>query len=78
MPELFRYFGMRFFFYANDHLPIHVHVENADGKARFSVDPVQLLESKGIKTKHLSLAEAVIEERKEEIIKKWKEFFGQQ
>jgi hypothetical protein len=34
MPELFRMFGMRFFFYMNDHLPIHVHVKNADGEAR--------------------------------------------
>lgn len=33
MPEIFRMFGLRFFFYANDHKPVHVHVENADGEA---------------------------------------------
>lgn len=39
MPELYRMFGLRFFFFANDHLPIHVHVENADGEAKFNVIP---------------------------------------
>ncbi|MDE5638996.1 MAG: DUF4160 domain-containing protein [Odoribacter sp.] len=28
MPILFYYLGLRFFFYANDHEPIHVHVSN--------------------------------------------------
>ncbi|MFN0083629.1 MAG: DUF4160 domain-containing protein [Ferruginibacter sp.] len=76
MPELFRMFGMRFFFYMNDHFPIHIHVRNADGEARFEVEVVKLIESKGIKPKDLVLAEALIEERNEEIIKKWKEIFG--
>ena len=76
MPELFRMFGMRFFFYMNEHLPIHIHVRNADGEARFEVELVKLIESKGIKPKDLVLAEALIEERKEEIIKKWKEVFN--
>ncbi len=75
MPELFRMFGMRFFFYMNDHLPIHIHVKNADGEARFEVEVVRLIESKGIKPKDLVLAEALVEERKEEIIKRWKEVF---
>ncbi len=39
---------------------------------QFEVENVKLIESKGIKPKDLVLAEALIEERKEEIIKKWK------
>lgn len=70
MPEIFRMFGMRFFFYMNEHVPIHVHVRNSDGEARFEVENVKLIESKGIKPKDLVLAEALIEERKEEIIRK--------
>ncbi len=75
MPELFRMFGMRFFFYMNNYLPIHIHVKNADGEARFEVEIVRLIESKGIKPKDFVLAQALIEEKKEEIIKKWKEVF---
>ena len=46
MPELFRMFGMRFFFYMNVHLPIHIHVRNADGEERFEVEVVNLLKAK--------------------------------
>ncbi len=76
MPELFRMFGMKFFFYSLEHLPIHIHVRNADGIAKFEIEPLKLVESKGMKIKDLALAEAIIEEKKEEIIKKWKEIHG--
>lgn len=77
MPELFRMFGMRFFFYSLEHLPIHIHVRNADGMAKFNVDPdIELIEARGIKPKDLVLAEALIIERKEEIINNWKKFHG--
>jgi hypothetical protein len=46
MPELFRFFGMKFFFFSLEHLPMHIHVRNADGTAKFEVDPVRLIESK--------------------------------
>ena len=50
MPEIFRMFGMRFFFYSREHEPIHVHVKNADGKAKFDILPegIVLVENKGI------------------------------
>ena len=76
MPELFRMFGMKFFFYSLEHLPIHIHVRNADGTAKFEVDPVRLVESKGMKLKDLTLAEALVEEKREEIIEKWKNIHG--
>jgi hypothetical protein len=70
-------FGMKFFFYSLEHLPIHIHVRNADGIAKFNLEPeIILIEAKGIKPKDLVLAEALIQERKDEIIKKWKEIHG--
>ena len=36
MPALFILFRLRFYFYSKEHLPIHIHVQNADGKAKFS------------------------------------------
>ena len=75
MPELFRFFGIRFFFFSNEHLPIHIHIKNADGDAKFEVDPIRLIENNGIKNKDLKLAESIIEENKEIIDQKWKEYF---
>lgn len=77
MPEVFRMFGMRFFFYMNEHLPIHIHVRNSDGEAKFEVENVKLIESRGIKPKDLVLAEALVEERKAEILLKWKAIHGE-
>lgn len=77
IPEVFRMFGMRFFFFANEHLPIHIHVQNADGRAKFAILPkVKLVTNKGLKLSDLKLAEAVIEENKIVIIKAWELFHG--
>ncbi|HEY5325412.1 MAG TPA: DUF4160 domain-containing protein [Mucilaginibacter sp.] len=71
MPELFRFFGIRFFFFSNEHLPIHVHIENADGDAKFEINPVKLVSNNGT----IKLAESIIEENEELIKKRWKEYF---
>ncbi len=70
MPTLFIIFGLRFFFYSNEHLPIHIHVKNSDGEAKFDVENVVLISNKGLKKKDVSLALAIIEENKEIIINK--------
>jgi hypothetical protein len=75
MPELFRFFGIRFFFFSNEHLPIHVHIENADGDAKFEISPIRLINNNGMKNKDLKLAESIIEENEELIEKRWKEYF---
>ncbi len=78
MPEIFRIFGMRFFFYSREHEPIHVHVKNSDGKAKFNItkEGIVLLKNEGIKTKDIKAAEMVLEENKELAIEKWNEYFG--
>ena len=76
MPEIFRYAGIRFFFFSNEHLPIHIHVKNSDGTAKFTVNPVQLIESQGMKNKELNSAEEMIRENEDLIVLRWKEYFG--
>lgn len=75
MPELFRFFGIRFFFFSNEHLPIHIHIKNADGDAKFETNPVKLVENNGVKNKDIKLAESIIEENQDIIEQKWKEYF---
>ena len=71
-------FGIRFFFYSREHEPIHVHVKNADGKAKFDILPegVVLVTNEGMKPKDIKAAEMVLEENKELAIEKWNEYFG--
>jgi Domain of unknown function (DUF4160) len=34
MPKIYEYLGLIFFFYANEHLPIHVHVAKAEEECK--------------------------------------------
>ncbi|MBC6425319.1 MAG: DUF4160 domain-containing protein [Ekhidna sp.] len=77
MPTILRVFGLRFFFHSNDHLPIHVHVQNADGEAKFNVEHVECVENKGLKSKDVKLAESLIQENKDILIEAWNNFFKQ-
>lgn len=64
MPTLFYVFDLRFYFYSDEHLPIHVHVENADGKAKFVVHPqIELIYNKGLKSAALKNARQIINKR---------------
>jgi len=37
MPKIFEYFGLVFFFYANEHLPVHVHVSKAEFESKIEL-----------------------------------------
>ena len=74
MPKIFEKDGFRFFFYSNEHLPIHVHVRKGGGEAIFIVEEsIELRESQGLNVRDLGKAQVLAEENKELIIKKWNE-----
>lgn len=53
MPTILNINGFRFFFYSNDHLPRHIHVEKAEKTAKFLLDPLELVNTKGFKSSEL-------------------------
>lgn len=72
MPTVFTKDGFRFFFYSNDHRPIHVHVQKAGGEAVFNVESgVELRESSGMKVSELRRAEELASENRDAILKHW-------
>ncbi len=74
MPKVFEKDGYRFFFYSNEHRPIHVHVRYGAGEAVFDIEPrVELRESFGLKVNELSRAQALAEEEQQLIVEKWHE-----
>lgn len=76
MPNVFTKDGYRFFFYSNEHTPIHVHVQRGDGEAVFEVEgEVTLREAVGMKTQELQHAEQLACDHQELIIEKWHEHF---
>jgi len=77
MPKILEIDGYRFFFYSNEHRPIHVHVRYAGGEAVFEVEQgVELRESQGLKVRELAKAEALATEHRELILMRWHERFN--
>lgn len=74
MPKIFEKDGYTFFFYSNEHRPIHVHVRYGGGEAVFDVERnVELRESRGLKVRELTKAEALASKQRNLIIQKWHE-----
>lgn len=48
MPTIFEIFGLRFFFFSEDHNPIHVHVVKGDDDAKIEIEPEIKLIYQGI------------------------------
>ncbi len=72
MPTLFYIFGFRFYFWSNEHEPIHVHVEKGDAEAKFNINPVELVYNHGFRPNELKLIESLVEENAEVILEHWK------
>ena len=74
MPIIFEKDGYRFFFYSNEHEPIHVHVRRGGGEAIFDIEEdVELRESQRMKMNELRKALKLVRENQELIMEKWHE-----
>jgi hypothetical protein len=74
VPTVFTKKGFTFFFYSNEHRPIHVHVRKGGGEAVFEVEArIVLRESAGLKTSELREAENLAVEHHQLIINAWHE-----
>lgn len=77
MPTIFFYFGLRFFFFSNEHLPPHVHVRSADGKAKFNLLDGSMMEECTLKPNDLKRANEVIQEKREDFLQEWYNIHGE-
>ena len=85
MPKIFEYFGFVFYFYSNEHEPVHVHVIHGDKESIFDLimqdgelAEIHVREKKGIEPlpdKDKRTAEAFIQKYHKNIIDKWVKFF---
>ena len=85
MPKLYEYFGLRVYFYANEHEPVHVHGFNQgrESKAELVIQNgvivgIRILSVAGmepLKGKPLADFKLLISRRAEDIVRKWIECF---
>ena len=76
-PTVLRIKGYRFYFLSNEESRIHIHIECADGEAKFWIEPIiSLATYYKVKPKQLKEMEKMVREHKNEILKEWKKYFG--
>lgn len=76
MPTLFVIDGYRFFFFSNEgHEPVHVHVEKAEKYAKFWLHPVSVAYNYKLNSVELNRIAKLIEARKDEIERRWNDYF---
>lgn len=76
MPTILRLNGFRFFFYTNEHLPKHIHVEKGEGTAKFNLFPVELVKSKRFRAYEINDIRKLVSENLELFKDKWDEYFN--
>ncbi|MFV0304089.1 MAG: DUF4160 domain-containing protein [Moheibacter sp.] len=76
MPTVLIINGFRFFFYSNEHLPIHIHVEKDNKTAKFNLDEIELVRSRGFNASELKEMRKLVLDNVELFKNKWDEYFN--
>lgn len=84
MPKIYEYLGYIFYFYSNEHTPIHCHIEKSGkGMKAELIYHQKTLSIRFLKVKRAPYFDATekeeleifIKERHSEIVQKWESFF---
>lgn len=76
MPTLLIADGFRFFFYANEHEPKHVHVVKGDDFVKVELASLKVSQNY-MKSKDLKQAFALVEAHRTQFERQWDEYFSQ-
>lgn len=77
MPTILIVNGFRFYFYSNENdEPIHIHIEKAEGNAKFWLEPVNEEYSYGFTASQKKEIKHIIHNNKQQLINSWNEYFG--
>ena len=84
MPKIYEYLGFIFFFYSNEHLPVHCHVRKGQKEAKAELEyvegslSVKFLKVKGkeiLQGDDIERAENFIRKKHIQIVQKWNTYF---
>ena len=85
MPKIYEYLGIVFFFYSNEHEPIHIHGKYGEQelKAEFVIENGEIKEIRiksvknvePIRGRKLNDFKRLIEKYSDEIVEKWIDYF---
>ena len=75
MPEIFRFNNIRFFFYSQDHEPVHVHIRHAGRSVVIVIDTLEVKNNQGFRSNKIKLLQDKVNEHKDLIKETWHDHF---
>ena len=76
MPTVIRENGFRLFFYSDEGILPHIHVERENREAKFWMSPVRLARNNGLNASEISKAQKLAIKHEKLILEKWNEYFS--
>lgn len=78
MPTVLRIDGLRFFFFSDEHLPLHIHVEKADSYMRVELETLKVTDSYKFSPSETKRVLLIIRENIDTLRGAWNEYFNNQ
>ena len=76
-PTVFNEEGFRFFFFSREESHMHIHINCADGEAKYWLEPqIELARNYRLSRAQLKRTEWLIEEHYDELISAWHKHFS--
>ncbi len=76
MPTVFRYSGLRFVIYVDDHPPAHVHVEGKGGQAKIALEGPVLVWNRGFTRADIKIALDTVISQRTALLHSWTTIHG--
>ncbi|MBN2965588.1 DUF4160 domain-containing protein [Sulfurospirillum sp. T05] len=77
MPTVLRIDGFRFFFFSDEHEPVHIHVEKGDGYMRVELETLNVTAKQKFTKNDEKKIISIIKKHQEELIGAWNAHFHQ-
>lgn len=76
MPTVLKIDGFRFFFFSDEHLPLHIHVEKGDGYMRIELETFKVTERYKVSKNEERKIMTIVKEHQQKFIEAWHEYFN--
>ena len=76
MPTIFRENGYRFFFFSNEHLPKHIHIEKSDKYLKVEIETLNILNNFKMTSKEQKEVIDIISKHQKDFLEAWNEYFN--
>lgn len=76
LPTVLKIDGFRFFFFSDEHLPVHIHVEKGDGYMRLELETFKVTKRYKLTKNDEKKILAIAKEHQEKLTGAWNEYFN--